>query len=314
MKKTGNLLAILLISCSVICAQNIKPIADKTKIHIGERITLTFGMPSRGEIIPPEKIKTDTLEMLSITHSITEKNGKDYAMFRAVFTSFKEGEHCIPSITIIDFDTSTQKETKFFTDSIKFIVIPYPVDTAKVEIKGIKPIIEERFTMNEILPLIWLSLTIIIVALCFWVFFRFLKRRKHYIPKIISKPVITEPADVKALRELEKLRISNNEQRMIKKQYYSQMTDILRTFLYEGFGINAMEMTTTEIIYTIQNQFKYISNRDEIANLKQILSLADLVKFAKYEADDFTDDKCFNLSKNFIINTTLKQKETIDVQ
>ena len=68
-------------------------------------------------------------------------------------------------------------------------------------------------------------------------------------------------------------------QRGLEKQFYTQLTDILREYIDKRFGIDAPEMTSDEIVTAIHRNTDVTSTTD---NLKQILTLADLVKFAKY--------------------------------
>ena len=69
------------------------------------------------------------------------------------------------------------------------------------------------------------------------------------------------------------------------KQYYTRLTDILREYLDGRFSINAMEMTSTEILDALRrnNETRVVER-----HMKEILNVADFVKFAKMRplADD----------------------------
>ncbi|MDR1847516.1 MAG: hypothetical protein LBR17_05310 [Bacteroidales bacterium] len=308
MKKTFILLVLPFVITGL-QAQNVKTTTDKSKIFIGERLTLTFKVPVRGEILSPPLWNNDSLEMLAISHSITTENGKDTAVFKAVFTSFSEGERYIPSLTVIDLDSVTKKETKYHTDSVLLNVAFYPVDTAKIEPKDIKPIMKEPFSISEILPLIWLLLILAAAGFGLYFLIRHLKGRKRHIPLIMPKPEPLEPADVRALRALDDLKQKGLPQQGQKKRYYSEMTDILRNFLMEGFGIYAMEMTSSEIIFALQQQVNTVTDEENLARLRYILTTADLVKFAKHEPDTMVDDKCIAMSREFVVKSPIKGKE-----
>ncbi|MDR0790811.1 MAG: hypothetical protein LBO06_08495 [Bacteroidales bacterium] len=312
MKKTIITLILTIIYAIGCSAQQVAVEISPKKIHIGERITLSFNIPARGEIIADQTIKNDTLELISINQSITEQDGKQVAQFRAYFTSFVEGTHRIPSIVVIDMDTATRKQIRYYTDSVEFVVVPYPVDTTKIEPKDIKDIMSERFSISEILPLIWLLLAIVGVSLGLYFLVRYLKGKQRHIPVITAKAVPQEPADVRALQALEVLKLKRLAENGQRKLYYSEMTDILRNFLMEGFGVYAMEMTTSEIVLALQQQANDITDTENLTRLQYILSTADLVKFAKYEPDSYVDDKCLNMSKDFVVNAT--RKEADDVQ
>ena len=94
--------------------------------------------------------------------------------------------------------------------------------------------------------------------------------------KIMRKPPV--PAYTVALRKLEKLRESKLWESGQEKEYYTKLVDILREYLHRQFGINAMEMTSTQIMNAVSNNnHAYISKE----NMRQIIKVADYVKFAQ---------------------------------
>ena len=294
-------------------AQNIEVEISPKEIHIGERVTLSFSIPVNGEIIEPMIVSTDTLELININYSVSKQAGKQVAQFKALFTSFIEGSHLIPSLTIVDVDTTKAGQTKFYTDSIGFIVIPFAVDTTKIETKDIKPIMTQGFSIDEILPLIWLFLALIGVGLGLYFFMRYRKKRQPLVRSVISNSTPQEPADIKALRALETLKLKKLAEQGFKKRYYSEMTDILRIFLTERFAINALEMTTSEIIIVMQQQLQNTIEKDNLSHLQYLFSTADLVKFAKHEPSRSIDDECIELSKRVIVNVAIKREEADNV-
>lgn len=108
------------------------------------------------------------------------------------------------------------------------------------------------------------------------------------------------PAHVRAANELDKLKAEKIWQQGREKEFYSKLTDILRRYIYEREGINAMEMTSGEIL----NNIRQISDVDSVYdNLKQILSTADLVKFAKYKP--YPDENDLSMvNAYFFVNQT----------
>ena len=85
-----------------------------------------------------------------------------------------------------------------------------------------------------------------------------------------------------------------------EKEFYIKLTDVLRRYIYERGGINAMEMTSGEILIEIRKLAEVDSVYD---NLKQILSTADLVKFAKYKP--YPDENDLSMvNAYFFVNQT----------
>src|SRR5690606_36569190 len=122
------------------------------------------------------------------------------------------------------------------------------------------------------------------------------KKKKGYI----FKPPVVLPAHVRAVNELDKLKSEKIWLQGREKEFYSRLTDILRRYIYEREGINAMEMTSGEIL----NSVRQISEVDSVyENLKQILTTADLVKFAKYKP--YADENDLSMvNAYFFVNQT----------
>lgn len=91
-----------------------------------------------------------------------------------------------------------------------------------------------------------------------------------------------------------------------QKTYYTELTDTLRKYIEERFGFNAMEMTTTEIIYHLQQN----GDRKMMDELKGLFETADLVKFAKHEALINENDMNLVNAINFIDQTKIEGQPT----
>ncbi|MEE1222280.1 MAG: hypothetical protein UHL07_01910, partial [Bacteroidaceae bacterium] len=106
------------------------------------------------------------------------------------------------------------------------------------------------------------------------------------IALITGKPLIRirkrkpkEPAHQVALREIERIKEERTWVREGSKEYYTQLTDTLRTYIKERYGFNATEMTSTEIIERLMQE----DNQGALNELNALFQTADLVKFAKHE-------------------------------
>lgn len=151
------------------------------------------------------------------------------------------------------------------------------IDFEKLQINDIKDIQTPPFVWQDYLGYILIpALILLLLAAIAVAVFLFLKKRKkgyYFKPKVILPPHVI------ALNGLDELKNSKMWQRGLEKQFYTQLTDILREYIDKRFGIDAPEMTSDEIVTAIHRNTDVTSTTD---NLKQILTLADLVKFAKY--------------------------------
>ena len=84
------------------------------------------------------------------------------------------------------------------------------------------------------------------------------------------------------------------------KEFYTQLTDVLRRYIHERYGVNSLEMTSEEILHIIRNK---VEEDSVYVNLQQVLTIADLVKFAKHKP--FIDQNDLSLMNSyFFINQT----------
>ncbi|MBR6170690.1 MAG: hypothetical protein IKQ51_08345 [Bacteroidaceae bacterium] len=97
------------------------------------------------------------------------------------------------------------------------------------------------------------------------------------IVRIIRRKKILPPHKI-AINEIERIKADRKWAEEDSKEYYTLLTDTLRTYIKDRYGFNAMEMTSTEII----NRLISDNNEEALSELREIFTTADLVKFAKY--------------------------------
>ncbi|MDE7387478.1 MAG: cell wall anchor protein [Muribaculaceae bacterium] len=142
----------------------------------------------------------------------------------------------------------------------------------------------------------WLLLTIVIVAGGVCAILIYQKR----IPLTLipaKKPV---PPYEMACQRLNTLREQHYCERGQEREYYTELTDILREYIDKRFGINAMEMTSRQILEHLgANEITRPSER----LMRQILEVADFVKFAKMRPMPDDNVKSFNSAMKFVEDT-----------
>ena len=80
------------------------------------------------------------------------------------------------------------------------------------------------------------------------------------------------------MKKIETIKADKVAKREDPKAYYTELTDVIRIYIKERFGFNAMEMTSAEIIERLLEE----KDKESIHDLKVMFETADLVKFAKY--------------------------------
>lgn len=285
--------------------QEIQTKSDKKQYNIGDVIELTFSVPiQKGQHVDLiyNKENSDTLELQSTKIDTVQNNGKTFLACKQTYMGFIPGVIALGDSVLVRYSVDTN-ETILRLQPAEIEILQYQIDTLKTEIKDIKPLVEEPFSIKEILPLIYLILGIVALIVGLYFLVKYLRNRpKEDKPQIVQKKQI--PPHIKALKSLEDLRLKRLSEQGLKKQYYSELSEIVWIYLEERFSITACEMTTEEILEQMK-MYSEISTSD-FENLKKMFFISDLVKFAKYESDDFADKNAWNVSKDFVNNTTIE--------
>ncbi len=134
------------------------------------------------------------------------------------------------------------------------------------------------FLWSEWAPLFWLSLLILLLIAAVTYLYVRLRDNKPVITRI--RFVRHVPPHQKAMIQISKIKGEHVDTGGDQKEYYTRLTDTLRVYLEERFGIKAMEMTTGEIVERLRQE----EDQSKIDELRDLLETADLVKFAKHTA------------------------------
>ena len=153
---------------------------------------------------------------------------------------------------------------------------------------------------NHINIILWLVILIFLAMLVF--LFKFLTRRKK-IPIMMPQ----KPAHEIAYEQLEKLKAKDLIRQGKIKEYYSEVSDIIRHYLENRFLLKAPEMTTEEFLFYVRDYSQLISAHKTL--LKEFLLACDLVKFAKYVPSTGEMDTIF-LSARKVVDET-KEEESV---
>ena len=105
------------------------------------------------------------------------------------------------------------------------------------------------------------------------------------------------PAYDEAMLNLQALKARQLWQNGQEKEYFTGLTDILRVYIDRRFSVNAVEMTSTQIIDTLKRNDETRAVNEQLG---MILEMADFVKFAQARplADD--NEMAYQRAVNFV--------------
>jgi predicted transcriptional regulator len=141
---------------------------------------------------------------------------------------------------------------------------------------------------------------LLIMGLTFYAIWRYVKKERAQKSQPVVKPKPKIKPHIIALKELEKLRQKKLWEQGRTKEYYTELTDIVRKYIDDQWEIGAMEMVTSEILDVLRNTEIH---EEVLKRLQQAFTVADLVKFAKYTPLPTDHDMAFKDSKEFVERT-----------
>jgi len=219
---------------------------------------------------------------------------------RYLVTAFDSGTYTIPPFyaEVVSGDSLL----RYYSDySMLKVLRPEvtPPDSTDV-IFDIVPPRNAPVTFSEILP--WLVIALI-SAVVLYLLARFLPRNP--LRRFVRPPAPADPAHVIAMRELQTLRQEELWQKGEIKEFYSRLSDILRRYLDNRYGISSPELTTDETVRMLQKAA--VTTAGQMSMVKELLSLSDMVKFAKYLPQSDLHERYYDDAVRFVEETKVPE-------
>jgi hypothetical protein len=280
--------------------------------RIGEQIpmtiSLTYANPTGNKLVGWPRFDDEFTEYIEIIDrtvdfdEIVDSTNNIYVRKQEFqITSFEPGLHQIAPIAI------ELNDSVFYTNNTYIRVNSVEIDTSK-SIVDIKENYSVDYTLGEQVGdwfrSYWGWLAGIGCAIAAFFIYRLWKNRTPKEEKIPYVPPI--PAHLTALKSLRQLEQEQAWQSSEQKEYYSDLTYTVRLYLEQRFGINAVEQSTSEII--LELKFADISEEDKV-HLRELLSQADMIKFAKMKADSTHGKDSLYKSIEFVEKTKKIEQE-----
>lgn len=312
---------LLLFACCAYCANaqsvapTVKAYIEPDSILIGDRFTLTIdvekdqvqsiffpafqmgeaeptedGMPQFGVLECLEDHPVDTVE---------HKGRRLLLRKRYTLTAFDEGVYNLGRPSVIYADKNIVDTLYGVKDSIRLAVNTFKIDSTAM-LRDIKPVKTLKFKFGEISGYLSILIALIaLVALGIYILARYLAARGKRITDLF-KPEPPVPAHIVAITALESLKNQKLWQNNRHKEYYSALSEIVRTYIDGRFGIGAMEMSTDEIVEAIKG---IDIPQKNAMDLVSVLRDADLVKFAKAIFEAAENESAFAKIYYFVEDT-----------
>ena len=283
---------------SIASAQSVTSSVDTLSIKFGEQIQYTIKVEAdtTAQVLFPKGQTFMPLEMVEASPIDTiRKKAKQQLIQQYALTQWDSGYYTIPRQKVL------VNGKEFLTDSLRVAVAKVVVDTVSKDFFDIKPIVEvekERTGLSK--KLLWvLPILLLIGGLLYWFVFR--KR-----PLSEEEKVALLPAYDRALLKLKELENSRYIIQSEHKKYYSELTDIVRTYLEEEAHVSALESTTDQLIEKLEllsDAGELPLEKQTVDDFKNVLKTADLVKFAKAQPEMKVAESDRQVIEKVVVNT-----------
>lgn len=281
----------------------VKSEVDTSTITIGDRINYSIIIDRDKDLRimkPGEGLNLGMFEIKDYKfHDPVEEEGRLIEKYDFTISVYDTGKFTIPPFPIAYFPVDTSQQYKIIEASPIDIYVKSVIsgDDAK-ELKDIKFPLSIPFNYFFWISMAAVAILVIVISYLAYLLW---KRRKEK-GYIFSPPPLPRPAHEVALEALESLYQSSLLEKKQFKEFFSRLSDILRLYLEGRYFFDALEETTNEIVIDAK---KHVEETDLLNNLKNILELSDLIKFAKYIPEENEIDTAKDQCLNFVNATKL---------
>ncbi len=235
------------------------------------------------------------IEVASVSRPDTSSigSGREEIRQQIVLQSFDSGVYTVnPFIYATQFDTVV-------SNALVLKVIPVPVDSMAT-VHDYAGTADPNTKIWDYLPDAvvdyWWAILLVALAMLLgaaaWIWYK----KRSLVESLLPQKKIIPPYEM-AMQQLSKLKEEKLCENSREKEYYTRLTEILRTYLDRRFGINAMEMTSTQIMAQLKANE---TTKPSAALMKQILEMADFVKFAKVRPLPDDNVRSYNHALEFV--------------
>jgi len=268
---------------------------DTSSAAIGDLIKFRIQTEFLGDnyLAIPETQFNEPLEVRQL-EPLYNENGKitgiDY-----ILSVWDTGLVVIPTIAVNIFKPDSTLDFVVNTDSIEINVVSIVAKTGSQSMRPIKgPVpVSRRWPMTTII------LVLLLAGILYGLYVIYGKRMptEHIEVETVQS---SKPADEMALEKLNHLKGSKYLQRGEIKEFYVQLSYILREYVENSVYIKTLEMTTEQI-----KQYRSVIpfDRDQLGIWMDILQRADLSKYAKSDPEKMICHEDLAAGETFVKNT-----------
>lgn len=275
-------------------------IGDQTDLHL--RATCEAGEQVQMPVLAEQLVDGIEIVDRTIVDNTTLQDGRVQYNQYLTLTSFQDSLFYIEPLAFVSGDDTVWSESLMLN-----VVQPFEMDSTDMAITDIKGIYNAPIWWWGILRWVLLALAIAGVGVGGYYLITYLRSRYSEAPATDVPMEPLRPAEEVALEKLDAIREQKIWQSGQVKEYHTQLTDVVREYIARRFEVSSTEQTSDETLRAMRG---LLSNKKELyEDLRKMLTLADLVKFAKWTTTPDENELSLRSAYAFVKETTPIEEE-----
>ena len=275
-------------------------IGDQTDLHL--RATCEAGDQVQMPVLTEQLVDGIEIVDRTIVDTTTLQDGRVQYNQYLTLTSFQDSLFYIEPLAFVTGDDTVWSESLMLN-----VVQPFEMDSTDMAITDIKGIYNAPIWWWGILRWVLLALAIAGVGVGGYYLITYLRSRYSEAPATDVPMEPLRPAEEVALEKLDAIREQKIWQSGQVKEYHTQLTDVVREYIARRFEVSSTEQTSDETLRAMRG---LLSNKKELyEDLRKMLTLADLVKFAKWTTTPDENELSLRSAYAFVKETTPIKEE-----
>ena len=272
-------------------------IGDQTDLHL--RATCAVGEQVTMPVLDKELISGVEIVDRTIIDTLSLKDGRVQYDQYLTLTSFEDSLFYIAPLPFVSGDDTVWSESLTLN-----VVQPFEMDTTDMAITDIKGVYKAPIWWWGIFRWVLLALLLAGVGVAGYYLITYLQSRKREEEgnEVVTEPL--RPAEEVALEKLDAIKEKKIWQQGQVKEYHTQLTDVVREYIARRFEVSSVEQTSDETLRDIRPLLN--ERKDLYDQLRKMLTLADLVKFAKWSATPDENELSLRNAYTFVKETTIQ--------
>ena len=280
-------------------------IGDQTDLHL--RATCATGEQVTMPVLDKELIPGVEIVDRTIVDTLALKDGRVQYDQYLTLTSFEDSLFYIAPLPFVSGDDTVWSEALTLN-----VVQPFEMDSTDMAITDIKGVYKAPIWWWGIFRWVLLVLLLAGIGVAAYYLITYLQSLKRDEQGNEMSTIPLRPAEEVALEKLDAIKEKKIWQQGQVKEYHTQLTDVVREYIARRFEVSSVEQTSDETLRDIRPLL--IERKDLYDQLRKMLTLADLVKFAKWSTTPDENELSLRNAYTFVKETATKSQEELEVE